>query len=950
MLFNQEKHSKFPQLEENNNNKEEEEEEEKEGGLIDLTNKSIILITKYDFISDDKDQLNIKAKQFLKLLQKLGNGWLLVHDLYDKSKLGLIPASYVDIALNDPLEPIKLTWLYEYSKQKPLLLVLLLLLLLLLPPPPSTKQLGIEETLNEPLSPPPPPPSSSSPFIMIENNNTSKSLRFEIDQIFYNKSNKSFWYKIKYYDNLNHQIIYLGKFYKDFYQLHDGIISQYNNNNNANNINNKNTNDLSIKLPPPILRNSLYHSPNVKFDKNLIENSYKLLIRLNDYLNQLINHWPNILNECPKFHDFIYNCNNIIVNNNNNNNNNNNKGTTPTTIITNETIIKSFYPNSIMINKNIHDNSVTFSKTAPLPKLSTITTKQMSDNIRPTSINISTTKIPTTTSTTNKPVIASPTTNSNRIFRLPDQYINNSTYIDQLSKKIRDNTTINSTSTTTTTAKTNNTKNLDNLSTIVHSESDKSLFSYTSIINTYNNNSNNNNINNIDDDDDDDDIASVGLSQSSSEQANSSSNYISDDSILEIQNKEDNNNNNNDDDKLLDNFSNLLSSSSSFSFCSLLPMTNINNHERINSLLQLDSQRLDNHQRINSIQSEPEESIFDKIPQPQEHYNHNHNHNHNQHNRYCSSCTTATNHSSKMNSPSTTPLTINSHDESGRGGRGGEKGKGIEVFEKFPASSNIDKPLPLPPSLPSSSSSSSFSSSGCSTKYPMTIIPTATVKSMTINSPMNAITEHTAKTYCCNDLSLLSSPSSPSHPTTRSLSASSSSCCCRYCSSSSNASFFEISMNNIINELDEFEFAIDDDHQHHHQQQIIDKTTTLDKIEVEVYLNKIGTCGVESIDTDTDLIKFQLFKHDILSIDYLKKIISFKMYNDYELLNHFNLLLIKTDKNIFTNDNDEDNDEDEDENKLILLDDDKILTNYINQLSIIKLNLIRSRAKRETIS
>ena len=75
-------------------------------------------------------------------------------------------------------------------------------------------------------------------------------------------------------------------------------------------------------------------------------------------------------------------------------------------------------------------------------------------------------------------------------------------------------------------------------------------------------------------------------------------------------------------------------------------MTNINNHERINSLLQLDSQRLDNHQRINSIQSEPEESIFDKIPQPQEH-NHNHNHNHNQHNRYCSSCTTATNHSSK---------------------------------------------------------------------------------------------------------------------------------------------------------------------------------------------------------------------------------------------------------------------------------------------------------------
>ena len=116
MLFNQEKHSKFPQLEEITITRRKK-KKKKRRGLIDLTNKSIILITKYDFISDDKDQLNIKAKQFLKLLQKLGNGWLLVHDLYDKSKLGLIPASYVDIALNDPLEPIKLTWLYEYSKQ-----------------------------------------------------------------------------------------------------------------------------------------------------------------------------------------------------------------------------------------------------------------------------------------------------------------------------------------------------------------------------------------------------------------------------------------------------------------------------------------------------------------------------------------------------------------------------------------------------------------------------------------------------------------------------------------------------------------------------------------------------------------------------------------------------------------------------------------------------------------
>ena len=45
----------------------------------------------------------------------MGNGWILVCDLEDKSIQGLVPASYLDIAINDPLNPITLSWLREIT-------------------------------------------------------------------------------------------------------------------------------------------------------------------------------------------------------------------------------------------------------------------------------------------------------------------------------------------------------------------------------------------------------------------------------------------------------------------------------------------------------------------------------------------------------------------------------------------------------------------------------------------------------------------------------------------------------------------------------------------------------------------------------------------------------------------------------------------------------------------
>ena len=47
----------------------------------------------------------------LKLLDRLNNGWLLVKFIDRVQSPGLIPATYVDIAVNDPLNPITLNWL-----------------------------------------------------------------------------------------------------------------------------------------------------------------------------------------------------------------------------------------------------------------------------------------------------------------------------------------------------------------------------------------------------------------------------------------------------------------------------------------------------------------------------------------------------------------------------------------------------------------------------------------------------------------------------------------------------------------------------------------------------------------------------------------------------------------------------------------------------------------------
>lgn len=72
---------------------------------------NVILVTKYPFTAESENELSVKKGDILKLLDRLNNGWLLVKFIDRVQSPGLIPATYVDIAVNDPLNPITLNWL-----------------------------------------------------------------------------------------------------------------------------------------------------------------------------------------------------------------------------------------------------------------------------------------------------------------------------------------------------------------------------------------------------------------------------------------------------------------------------------------------------------------------------------------------------------------------------------------------------------------------------------------------------------------------------------------------------------------------------------------------------------------------------------------------------------------------------------------------------------------------
>ncbi|WLF76787.1 hypothetical protein PVL30_000491 [Lodderomyces elongisporus] len=78
-----------------------------------LESRQIILMSEFEFQAESDVELSMQPKDFFKLLEKQGDGWLKVCELDNESKFGLVPASYMKIAMNDLENPITKQWLQD---------------------------------------------------------------------------------------------------------------------------------------------------------------------------------------------------------------------------------------------------------------------------------------------------------------------------------------------------------------------------------------------------------------------------------------------------------------------------------------------------------------------------------------------------------------------------------------------------------------------------------------------------------------------------------------------------------------------------------------------------------------------------------------------------------------------------------------------------------------------
>lgn len=77
----------------------------------------VVLKAKYDFVAKKSTEMSVHKEEYLKLLKRHGNGWLSVQSI-ENTMTGLVPSSYMEIAVNDSRNPITIEWLTENSASR----------------------------------------------------------------------------------------------------------------------------------------------------------------------------------------------------------------------------------------------------------------------------------------------------------------------------------------------------------------------------------------------------------------------------------------------------------------------------------------------------------------------------------------------------------------------------------------------------------------------------------------------------------------------------------------------------------------------------------------------------------------------------------------------------------------------------------------------------------------
>lgn len=244
---------------------------------------NIILVAKYSFKAEGTSELSVNKGDILKLLDRPGNGWVLVKSIEKLQTPGLVPASYVDIAVNDTINPVTLSWIRETDSGSTSS-----------PTEATGSPYMSSNSFSQPHSPSASKTAHNSSHSALSSNSdmTSTTKSFNDAQIqdlitnnkaktFNNRPypisasilnfllyNERYWYRVdvKFSDDSK---MYLGRYYQDFYNLHCSLLET--------------SSHASLpKLPEPI--------PLAK-QKDQAELINMLLKRCNDlhlYINKLI--------------------------------------------------------------------------------------------------------------------------------------------------------------------------------------------------------------------------------------------------------------------------------------------------------------------------------------------------------------------------------------------------------------------------------------------------------------------------------------------------------------------------------------------------------------------------------------------------------------------------------------------------------------------------------------
>ena len=218
----------------------------------------IVLVAKYDFVGEMPGELSVKKGSFVRLLSRPGNGWLKVSCLDKLDDTGIVPASYVDIVVNDKNEPIDLEWL-NYIE-----------------PLQSDKSAAIHD----------------NDLFDFETGYPTKAV---IDQVLQDECNK-FWYKIT-ISFQNNRTVYIGKAFPEFYAFHGALMNKFHH--------------KLPKLPVPRLSPSINGN---KMDKFLFVELSERCQKLHTYFNLLIQ--DPMINQSEEMEAFVNDCRHVSHDNN----------------------------------------------------------------------------------------------------------------------------------------------------------------------------------------------------------------------------------------------------------------------------------------------------------------------------------------------------------------------------------------------------------------------------------------------------------------------------------------------------------------------------------------------------------------------------------------------------------------------------------------------------------